>query len=88
MLLLCAQIVKNAPFATDPSYYPTVRRADSKRPPVQKRNQNMEFEKEMEEVRYIFFILFKQYSKFNFFFSTGSNAFLIYWFVAFFQKRC
>ncbi|XP_078269808.1 leucine-rich repeat-containing protein 27-like isoform X2 [Rhinoraja longicauda] len=44
-------IVKNAPFATDPNYYHTVRRADSKRSPVQKRNRNVEFEKEMEDVR-------------------------------------
>ncbi|XP_051883600.1 leucine-rich repeat-containing protein 27-like isoform X2 [Pristis pectinata] len=44
-------IVKNAPFATDPNYYHTVRVADVKRIPVHKHNQKIDFEKEMEEVR-------------------------------------
>ncbi|XP_062927266.1 leucine-rich repeat-containing protein 27-like isoform X2 [Mobula hypostoma] len=44
-------IVKNAPFATDPNYYHTVRVIDAKKTPVHKNNQKVDFEKEIKELR-------------------------------------
>ncbi|XP_069755718.1 leucine-rich repeat-containing protein 27-like [Narcine bancroftii] len=44
-------VVKNAPFATNPNYYHSVKGTDLKGAPVHKHNQKINFEKEMDKVR-------------------------------------